>query len=97
MKRPSAKLSAVLVAVALVFSLAAPKRAEADSAAEITLYVVGGIAIFAGLVVIGTLLTRDESKMFFEEPEPVDGEEQQGVHVGMDCRRPDGTLAVLCW
>lgn len=89
---------ALIIALVLMFSLVNPPRANAISkAAEITLYVVGGITAFVVLIVIGTVLTRDESKMLLTEPPtPEDGGEG-GVAFGLQCRGPDGQPAVMCW
>jgi hypothetical protein len=92
------RIPALLIALVLIFSLVNPPRANAISkAAEITLYVVGGIAAFVVLVAIGTVLTRDESKMLLTEPPPSDEGGESGVAFGLQCRGPDGQPAVMCW
>jgi len=96
MVRTGSKISALVVALALVLSLASPKPAAAASAGEITLYVVGGLTVFVGLVIVGTLLTRKKSKMFVagaEEPE----DRKDRVAFGFECMTPDGTPALVCW
>jgi hypothetical protein len=92
------RIPALVVAFALIFSFVNPPRANALSkAGEITLYVVGGITAFVVLIVIGTVLTRDESKMLLTEPPPEENGEEGGVRFGLQCRGPDGQPAVVCW
>lgn len=95
MKR--SKVATLLVLVALLFSLADPPRAAAADALEITLYVTGGILLFVGLVIVGTLLTRDQSTLFKLEPGPPPEGAQSGVAFGAQCRMPDGSPALVCW
>lgn len=98
--KPS-KPAALVVVLALVCALASPPRAQAsDSALEITLYVLAGIAVFAGVVIVGTLLTRDETRMFVLDPMPPEEEEkkkQSGLSFGTACQMPDGRPAIACW
>lgn len=91
------KISALVAVVALLFALASPPRADAlSSEAEVTLIIVGAVAIFVGVVIVGTLLTRDEAKMFIVEPPPPDDVEP-GLAFGMSCKMPDGRPALVCW
>ncbi len=90
------KLSALITSLALVFSLLSPPRANALSDdGEIALWVVGGIVLFVGAIMVGTLLTRDESKMMLVEAPPEAGEGR--VAFGLDCATSDGRPAVVCW
>lgn len=90
------RLTALIATLALIFSLMGPPRANAlDDGAEIALYVVGGIALFVGAIVVGTLLTRDEAKMMLVEPRPEHRDD--AVAFGLDCTSPDGRAALACW
>lgn len=92
------RVTALIAALALAFSLASPPRAEALSdGGEIALWVIGGITAFVAGVMLGTYLTRDPRKMFLVEP-PVDEDaEKPAIVVGFECRQPDGTPALICW
>ncbi len=89
--------SALITTLALVFSLASPPRAQALSAGEITLIVVGSLTGFVIAVVVGTFLTRDESKVFLVEPPPEEDTGERRITVGLECRGPDGVPALICW
>ncbi len=92
------KVSAPIATVALVFSLASPPRARAISNnAELALWIGGGVVAFIAAILVGTLLTRDDSTMFVVEPLPQERGEKRAVTVGLGCRGPDGRPAVICW
>jgi hypothetical protein len=94
-------LVAMIVAAALIFGLAAPRRAYAmDDIVKvglITAAVVGGIMVLA---IIGTALTRDDPRFLTPLPPGRTGDplaSQQRVHVGTQCPQNDGSSLVICW
>lgn len=90
------RISALITCLALVFALMSPPRANALSDdGEIALWVVGGIVAFVGAIMIGTLLTRDESKMLLVEQQSEHRDDL--VAFGLDCATADGRPAVVCW
>ena len=92
------RLSALIAAVALLFSLASPPRARAlNEEWEIAFYVAGGVVLFLGAIMVGTILTRDESKMMLIETPPPPEEREAGVAFGLECAGPDGRPALVCW
>lgn len=88
----------LLTALALVYALAHPPRADALSTAEeIALWVSVGVVVFAGVVIVGTVLTREESKIFVIDPPPPVDDGARGVAFGLACDTPDGRPALVCW
>ncbi len=91
-----------VLAVATTFALSTlnPTRAEAIDTGEILIWSAAGAGAIAAIVLIATLLTRDDSTLFLTEP-PTDidaqTESKAGIHFGPECRNPDGTVALLCW
>ncbi len=90
------KALALIVAVSLVALLAGPSPTHAASGEEVAIYIGVGALIFVGLVIVGTLLTREEHKMFLTEEEQLE-ETAHVVEFGPQCIGPDGRPALICW
>ncbi len=92
-----ARTVAAATAIAVTLSLAVPQPVQGLSeGAEIAVYVLIGIAAFTGIVIVGTLLTRDEAKLYVGE-DAIEPEAPEGVAFGMACRSPAGRPVLVCW
>jgi hypothetical protein len=92
-------MTVAVTVIALLFALevASPSTARA-STQDILIY--SGIAAGAAVVIvlIATYMTRDEGTIFLTEPQPqLDHPDDESVHFGTECRKPDGTISLLCW
>ncbi len=95
-------MRAVLMAVVALFAIAAtnPHPADALDTDEILLWSAVGTGAAILVVLVATYFTRDESQLFLHEPVDdagADLRDERRLHVGLECRKPDGTAAILCW
>lgn len=98
MRKTTTKLAALLTCLALFFSLMSPPRAQAlNDEWTIAIAVVVGVTVFVGAVIVGTMLTRDESKLALVELPPPPEQDDSTVAFGLDCAMPDGRPALVCW
>jgi hypothetical protein len=78
-----------------------PRPAQASTTTDILIYSSIGIGAAIGIVLLATYLTRDENTLFLTQPPPFDLErdapQRRRFQVGTACRRPDGTVALVCW
>ena len=93
-------LKVLLIATLGMFavSLTTPQPAQALDTGEIILWSAVGTGAAILIVLVATYFTRDESQLFLTEPlDQEQGADGRRVHVGLQCKNPDGTAALLCW
>ncbi len=92
-------MTVATMAVAMTFAVAVakPSTARADTE-DILIYSSAAAAGAIVLVLVATYMTRDEGQIFLNDMQPELSEENDSrIHFGEQCKRPDGTLSLLCW
>ncbi len=102
MKRKMMTMALVL-AMLLSLGFFTPRRAQAINTTEIIIYSAVGVGAAIAIVLVATYFTRDDNTLFLTQPPEYQldrrfvDQAKPRVQFVTDCRRPDGTVSLVCW
>jgi len=99
------KITVLTLVVAMVFSLGVftPRRAQASTTTDIIIYSSIGIGAAIAIVLIATYFTRDDNTLFLTQPPAPQldrrflDKPKPRFQFGPACKRPDGSISLVCW
>lgn len=94
---------ALVLATVVSLSLLTPRRAQAINTTEIIIYSAVGVGAAIAIVLIATYFTRDDNTLFLTETPDYQldrrfvDKAKPRLQFVTDCKRPDGTVSLVCW